>query len=101
TLLGEWFKREAMRVYGQLEESAQSAERRDLAEIIRQMGGTVTARDLQRRRRKYAGKGGAEAAERDLLDLVSCGWGEWLPVACGDRTGAVTKRFRLDEWVDS
>jgi hypothetical protein len=73
-ILGEWFKREARRVYASLGESSIDRDRRRLVDWIAKKGGTVTMRDLQRGCSWLKEQGAAEEA---IHELHSAGYGEW------------------------
>ena len=51
--LSRWFGAEAKRVYAMLGEGAEDQAERELIELIRRLGGTVTGRKLQRHSRKF------------------------------------------------
>jgi hypothetical protein len=65
-----WFGREAERVYAVLRETENEADQRELVELIRGRGGSISARDLQRASRKYST---ADAAEQALDALSRAG----------------------------
>lgn len=75
--LVEWHIREAYRLYGMLNESAQEAELRQLAELVGRLADPVrgiTANDLRRRSRSFTS---AHEAERAIDQLVGAGYGDW------------------------
>lgn len=74
TELVEWFKGETRRLYAALRLSPEAAERRELAELLRRLGGSATARDVLRHSRSYAT---AEDAEAALGELARTGVGKW------------------------
>jgi hypothetical protein len=95
--LADWFGNEAKRVYGILAESDADREHRELVDLIRRKGGTVTARDLQRSSRRYQTSDDAEAA---LDSLAKTGAGHWEPIPTGPSGGKPTRRFTLVDTVD-
>ncbi len=90
-VLTEWFKREARRVYGMLDENDKAREQRRLVEWVARKGGTVTAREAQQGCRWLKEPGTAETA---LEELVKAGRGGWVSTPTGQR-GQPTRRFRL------
>ena len=92
-ILAEWFKAEARRVYGLLNETDEDRECRRLVEWIRQKGGEVTARELQQGPRQYRGSSGA--AEEALQELVKAGYGAWHDLPTTDKGGRPGRVFRL------
>jgi hypothetical protein len=83
--LARWFAAEARRVYAVLSESEEARARRELVELIREAGGTITARDLMRRRQgEYPT---AEDADHALMDLVTnkLARGKWVSDPEGGR----------------
>jgi hypothetical protein len=91
--LTEWFKRESVRVYTTLQESEEQRDERELVEIIREMGGVVSPRDLVRRTRRFHGS--SDDAEAALVELAKKGKGEWSTQPPGDKGGRPTRRFVL------
>jgi len=95
-----WFEREVLRVYAMLDEGPEVAERRRLTKWIRDHGGCVTPREVQRGIRRY--RGGKRTAEAALQDLVDHGYGWWFlrpPPATG---GKPSRAFQLrDEGTPS
>jgi hypothetical protein len=86
--LARWFANETERVYSALVEDAETRRLRELAERVREAGGRMTTRELQKTNsRKYRT---ADAAERDLESLATAGWGLWEK--CNPSTGGHTKR---------
>ena len=95
--LSRWFGQEARRVYDILGESDEGRERRQLMELIRRKGGTVTPRDLMRSSRLYPTAADAEEALQELADV---GFGRWeLDNHDGGR-GRPVRRFILTDTVD-
>lgn len=90
--LGQWFCREADRVYDLLSESAADRQRRLLVTWIERRGGIVTAREVQQGFREYRT---ALAAEAALQDLVTCGYGVWVLDSHQGKRGRPVRRFRL------
>jgi hypothetical protein len=70
-VLTRWLGREAERVYSVFRESDSQEGCRQIIDLIRQRGGTITVRELQRASRKY---GTAEEAEQELERMVKAGW---------------------------
>jgi hypothetical protein len=95
--LSDWFGNEAQRVYGLFVEDAVDQERRELVELIRRKGGSVTPRDLMRCCRKFKQSAEAEAA---LIELVSAKLGRWESIPAGIRGGHPTRVFQLVDTVD-
>jgi hypothetical protein len=91
--LAQWFAAEAERIYSILAEDESQTEIRRLIELIRNRGGSITARELQRSNsRKYPNSDAAEAA---LNDLVTPGFGAWQTMQTGGRGGHPVNRFFL------
>ena len=90
--LAEWFKREAVRVYGQISESDGDGKRRKLVEWVERKGKPVTARDVYTGCRRWISD--STAAEAALADLVQAGYGVWEMTRKG-QSGRPTRRFRL------
>jgi hypothetical protein len=84
-----WFAQEARRVYGQLGESVEEQEYRQLIELIEVRGGTMSPRELQRSCRRHRTADEARAA---LDALAKAGRGVWEPPPSGSHAGA---RLRL------
>lgn len=73
--LAKWFADEAERVYAALVEDDEARRLRLLADRVREVGGRVSVRDLQKSNsRKYPTAASAEAA---LAELVAARWGDW------------------------
>jgi len=90
--LVEWFKHEAQRVYGLLHEEPAERERRELVDLIRRRGGTITPRELMRASRAYPL---AEDAKAALDALVEAGLGRWETVKPGPQGGRPSRCFSL------
>jgi hypothetical protein len=74
--LARWFAQESRRIYAVLAESPDQRDIRQLVQFIRDRGGKMTVRDLQRANgRKYPDSMAAEAA---LDSLAQAGLGRWL-----------------------
>jgi hypothetical protein len=73
--LTEWFLNEAHRIYAMLAGNGEPAdsEKEIILSIIRELGGEVVVRDVQRHMAKYSKKGGAESLERKLRAMVGDG----------------------------
>jgi hypothetical protein len=85
-------------VLGALVETEEDRDRRELVDLIRRKGGSVTARDLMRSCRKYAT---AEDAEGALTDLIGAGMGKWQETGTTDQGGRPAMRFTLVTPVDT
>jgi hypothetical protein len=91
--LARWFGGEDRRIYASLEETAEDAGKRELIELIRRRGGSITERALQRANpRRYPN---AEAAETALTELVKAEWGTWETLPPSRAGGRPTRVFRL------
>lgn len=91
--LAEWFAAEAERI---TVTSAAAAPVRDVTELrdtIERMGGSVTARDLQRANRLRFPT--AEAATAELDKLLAAGCGHWLEATTSAKGGRPSRRFLL------
>jgi hypothetical protein len=98
-ILARWFGREARRIYSTLSETTAERDVRQLVEWIRQRGGSVTARDLQRSNsRKYPSSDGANAA---LEELVKNGLGQWERTSTTPHGGQPARRFSLRPTPDT
>lgn len=87
-----WFMHEGERVYAVLAESPAQSEDRELVELIARRGGSITARDLRRGKRRFRT---TEAAAAALAALVQAGHGAWSSVETGVEGGRPTRTFRL------
>ena len=76
--LVRWFGAEDRRIYAMLNEDRGQTERRELVELIRRRGGTITARELQQASRRFPD---AEAAKAALAGLVEAKLADWVPAA--------------------
>lgn len=84
--LSRWFGNEASRLYeliGGKGESAEARELRQLVSLVREKGGRITVRDLMRASRRY--RPGAKIAESALQMLVQRGVGRWEIQKTGGR----------------
>jgi hypothetical protein len=91
--LVRWFGAEDRRIYAMLNEDRGQSERRELVELIRRRGGTITARELQQASRRFPN---AEAATAALAGLVDAKLAEWVPGATvNGRGGRPTWFVRL------
>lgn len=72
--LSDWFGGEARRVYGLFVETDDDRETRELVELIRRKGGSITARELAHSSRQFRAAGKAESA---LNELSRGGFGAW------------------------
>ncbi|MCC7085286.1 MAG: DUF3987 domain-containing protein [Pirellulales bacterium] len=72
--LSDWFGREAKRVYGIFSETVSDTETRETFELVRRLGGRITANDLRRRSRRFPT---SEDAEAMLKRLADSGYGRW------------------------
>ena len=90
--LTEWFKNETRRVYAVLGEGDDERADRELVDLIRRRGGTITVRALQQASRAYQT---ADTAEEALTALVKSGWGDWEPTPATPQGGRPAHAFRL------
>ncbi|MFN7020400.1 MAG: DUF3987 domain-containing protein [Phycisphaerales bacterium] len=74
-LLANWFRREAERVYARLAEGDDDREARQLLDLVRRKGGSISGRELVQSSRAFRTVKDAEAA---LSRLVDAGHGTWL-----------------------
>lgn len=74
--LVRWFGQEARRIYFGLHEDENQQRVRELVEMIRAKGGTITVRDLMRA--KCSRYPTADEARGDLLSLVDAGFGNFV-----------------------
>lgn len=88
--LTTWFKAEAKRVYGVLDETETGSGERKLIEFLQRRGGTATARDVHRGCRWLREPGKAEEA---LEWLVQRGLGRWEPFTTSPRGGPTARQF--------
>ncbi|MCW5755584.1 MAG: DUF3987 domain-containing protein [Phycisphaeraceae bacterium] len=73
--LANWFRREAERTYARLAEGDDDREDRQLLDIVRRKGGSVSGRELVQSSRKFKTVKDAEGA---LSRLVDAGHGQWV-----------------------
>jgi hypothetical protein len=92
--MARWFGDEARRVYAILSESDYERQDRQLAELIRRMGGDVSGRELVQRSRMFKTVADAEAA---LSGLVEVGAGTWVTPPQRGRGGPKARRFVLSD----
>ncbi len=90
--LADWFVNEASRIYGRLGASDESRELHRLVDVVSQMGGRVTARDLYKRSRRFRPAAKAKGA---ILRLVEAKLGNLEVQASGPKGGRPTKCFVL------
>lgn len=74
----EWFKNETLRINQLLGVPEEIREAQHLADWIDSRGGKITARELCKSRRDIQS---STLAEIKLIELVSLGFGEWVPTA--------------------
>lgn len=74
-VLAKWFRREAERVYLRLAEGDDDREVRQLLDLVRRKGGSISGRELVQSSRAFRGVKDAEAA---LSRLVDAGHGSWV-----------------------
>lgn len=91
--LVRWFGREALRVYGLLDESDQQRGARRLVEWVARQGGVVSVRQLTKGIREY--RNDRNRAEAALEGLVKRGVGNWEEATRGALGGRPVRRFRL------
>ncbi|QDT72943.1 YfjI family protein [Lacipirellula limnantheis] len=88
--LSDWFGGEARRVYGLFVEDDGDRKQRELVELIRRKGGTITSCELMHTSRKYRP---TEVADAALGSLAEAMLGEWhVETATGGRP---RREFRL------
>jgi hypothetical protein len=87
----EWAKSETRRIYVMLSEDDQDRERREVLEVIRRRGGSITVREVQRAMHHST----TEEAEEILAVMVADGLGRWVDVPPGPKGGRPTSRFQL------
>jgi Protein of unknown function (DUF3987) len=87
-----WFGDEDRRIYAVLEETLSDTSRRELVDLIRRRGGSITVRQLQQASRRYQT---AEAAEAALIALVTAGLGAWMDKPSAAMGGRITRIFCL------
>jgi hypothetical protein len=92
--LARWFSHEARRLFAVMTESPEEQELRRLIELIVELGGRASARDLRQRWQKY--RDDPDLAEADLQMLVDAGYGEWQYPAPGPKGGRPQKLFVLN-----
>ena len=96
--VGRWFACESQRVYGMLRGTGEERERREVEHFIRESGGTVTVREVQRKfGRRFRT---ADEAEVALKELVRSGRGRFEHDPTG-KAGRPAVRFRLLIGVDT
>jgi hypothetical protein len=93
--LARWFASEGRRVYGMMDETEAERADRELTELIRRNGGTVTKRELmQADRKRFPTAGDAQ----DALDgLQADGLGRWKYPKPGPSGGHPQAVFVLSE----
>jgi hypothetical protein len=89
--LTEWFRAESERVYAWLAGAVVEDSHARLVTWIRQRGGLVSVRDLQRGPRRF--RDDPDAAEAALQSLVDSGHGRWQTTAAAN--GPFARVFRL------
>jgi hypothetical protein len=89
--LARWAGQEATRIYAMLSEDKGETEVRELTELIRRIGGSVTVRGIQRAGRFKT----AEAARTALNRLAVAGKGRWIENRSGGQGGRPTLTFKL------
>jgi hypothetical protein len=90
--LANWFRREAERVYARLAEGDDDREARQLLDIVRRKGGSVSGRELVQSSRMFKTVKDAEAA---LSRLVDAGHGKWLTPPQRGPGAPMARRFVL------
>jgi len=95
--LSRWFGREAKRIYAVFGESEEDRENRELVDLIRRKGGSVTPRQLMRCSSRFQRAADARAA---LGNLAKSGYGRWNDPRPGDRGGRPSRRFVLVDGAD-
>jgi hypothetical protein len=92
--LADWFGYEARRVYGNLAESDEDREQRELVELIKRKGGRITPRELQRATNQRCRT--AEDAEQRLIALAKAGLGTWTSDSRANSPGPRARVFALN-----
>ncbi|MCA9251804.1 MAG: DUF3987 domain-containing protein [Phycisphaerales bacterium] len=90
--LAEWFSNESLRLYAEFSLSDEARELQKLVDIVAQLGGRVTARDLCQRGDRFRPVDKAKGA---LLRLVEAGLGRWEDQPPGPQGGRPTTYFVL------
>ena len=90
--LAKWFRREAERVYLRLAEGDDDREARQLLDLVRRKGGSVSGRELVQSSRMFKTVKDAEAA---LSRLVDAGHGSWVTPAQRGPGAPKARRFVL------
>lgn len=90
--LAKWFRSEAERVYLRLAESDEDREARQLLDLIRRKGGTISGRELVQSSRAFRSVAEAESA---LCRLVDARHGSWVTPPQRGRGGPKARRFVL------
>ena len=91
--LSDWFGYEAKRVYGLFIESVEDRDQRELADLIRRKGGSISPRELAHSCRKYRRTGEAETALQALIDGKVGTW----ETRTSTGPGRPSRRFVLTE----
>lgn len=91
-VLAVWFRREGERVYNRLAESDEDREIRQLLDLVRRKGGSISGRELVQSSRAFRIVAGAETA---LSRLVDAGVGSWVTPEQRGRGGPKARRFVL------
>lgn len=92
TVLADWFANEGLRLYAQMQESEAAREVREVVDLIAQMGGAVTSREIRDAKRAYRHPGAADAI---LERLADSGLGAWEVVPSPPGGGRPTRKLRL------
>ena len=95
--LARWFAGEARRVYAVLSEGEADRDLRELVELIRRKGGSMSGRELVHASRRYAT---VEDAEGALQAVVDAGWGRWEQPPQQGRGRPPARRVVLVEGVN-
>lgn len=90
--LAVWFRREGERVYNRLAESDEDREDRQLLDLVRRKGGSISGRELVQSSRAFRTVADAETA---LSRLVDAGVGSWVTPEQRGRGGPKARRFVL------
>jgi hypothetical protein len=91
--LTEWFRHESQRVYAWLSGALVTDHNERLVAWIRQRGGSVTIRDLQKGPRRF--RDSSETAEAALQALVDAQLGSWVNQSADPQGGWPIREFRL------
>ncbi len=96
--LSRWFGQEARRVYAALSESDEAGEQRQLVDLMRLRGGSLSVRELMRSNSAYKT---ADEAEQALGVLVQTGLAVRRTIPPGEKGGQPQQVFTLTDTIDT